>query len=68
MFMAKQAHEQGDRTLKPVFQKLRQRLLASYLVVLAAMLGTFAIAVRVIFARSLANDESVGDICTRSCS
>ncbi|XGV97115.1 MAG: ATP-binding protein [Leptolyngbya sp. BL-A-14] len=38
-----------------MFQKLQHRLLASYLVVLAAMLGTFAIAVRVIFARSLAH-------------
>lgn len=53
--MADQALERGDRSINPVFQTLRQRLLVSYLVVLATMLGTFAIAVRVLFACSLSH-------------
>lgn len=36
-----------------MFQKIRYRLLLSYLLVLAATLGTFAIAVRTVFTRSL---------------
>jgi len=36
-----------------VFEKIRYRLLVSYLIVLASILGTFAIAVRVVFTRSL---------------
>ncbi|MEH2451875.1 sensor histidine kinase [Nostoc sp.] len=36
-----------------MFQKIRYRLLLSYLVVFASLLGTFAIAVRVAFTRSL---------------
>jgi len=36
-----------------VFQKIRCRLLFSYLIVLAAILAAFAIAVRVVFTRSL---------------
>ena len=54
-FVAKQALKQSERPLDPVFQQLQRRLLVSYLVVLAAMLGTFAIAVRLIFARSLSH-------------
>jgi signal transduction histidine kinase len=38
-----------------MFQKIRDRLLLSYLVVLASILSVFAIAVRVIFTRSLTN-------------
>ena len=37
------------------FSTLQQRLLVSYLIVLASMLSTFAIAVRVLFARSLSH-------------
>lgn len=36
-----------------IFKKIRYRLLFSYLVVLASILATFAIAVRVVFSRSL---------------
>ena len=36
-----------------MFQKIRHRLLVSYLVVLASILGGFALAVRIIFTRSL---------------
>jgi OmpR-family two-component system manganese-sensing sensor histidine kinase len=36
-----------------VFQKIRYRLLLSYLLVFASLLGIFAIAVRVAFTRSL---------------
>lgn len=36
-----------------MFQKIRYRLLSSYLLVLALILGTFAIAVRIVFTRSL---------------
>ena len=36
-----------------MFQKIRHRLLVSYLVVLASMLGGFALAVRIVFTRSL---------------
>ena len=36
-----------------MFEKIRYRLLVSYLIVLASTLGTFAIAVRVVFTRSL---------------
>lgn len=36
-----------------MFQKIRHRLLFSYLLVLAAILGGFAIAVRIVFAHSL---------------
>jgi len=36
-----------------VFEKIRYRLLLSYLVVIASILGTFAIAVRTVFTRSL---------------
>ena len=36
-----------------MFQRNRYRLLLSYLVVFASLLGTFAIAVRVAFTRSL---------------
>ncbi len=36
-----------------MFQKIRYRLLLSYLVVFASLLGVFAIAVRVVFTRSL---------------
>ena len=36
-----------------MFQKTRYRLLLSYLAILASILGIFAIAVRVIFVRSL---------------
>ena len=54
-FIAKQALRQRKRPLNPIFQQLQQRLLVSYLVVLATVLGTFAIAVRVVFARSLSH-------------
>ncbi|AFY90981.1 HAMP domain-containing sensor histidine kinase [Chroococcidiopsis thermalis] len=36
-----------------MFEKIRYRLLLSYLVVIASILGTFAIAVRTVFTRSL---------------
>ena len=36
-----------------MFQKIRERLLISYLLVLALMLGGFALAVRIVFTRSL---------------
>lgn len=39
-----------------MFQKIRYRLLLSYLVVLTIVLGTFAIAVRIAFARSLSQE------------
>jgi two-component system, OmpR family, manganese sensing sensor histidine kinase len=38
-----------------MFRQIQYRLLISYLVVLSIVLGTFAIAVRAVFARSLAN-------------
>lgn len=38
-----------------MFQQIQQRLLLSYLLVLASILITFAIAVRIVFARSLHN-------------
>lgn len=39
-----------------MFQQIRYRLLLSYLVVLTIVLGTFAIAVRIVFARSLSEE------------
>jgi two-component system, OmpR family, manganese sensing sensor histidine kinase len=38
-----------------MFKQIQYRLLISYLVVLSVILGAFAIAVRVVFAQSLAN-------------
>lgn len=45
--------EKKQKQPKPVFQSLRHRLLVSYLIVLASILSTFAIGVRVVFTRSL---------------
>ncbi len=36
-----------------VFKQIQDRLLVSYLIVLASILGTFAIAVRIVYAHSL---------------
>jgi two-component system, OmpR family, manganese sensing sensor histidine kinase len=42
----------------PMFQALRNRLLLSYLLVLASILGVFAIAVRVVFTHSLSQQTT----------
>jgi two-component system, OmpR family, manganese sensing sensor histidine kinase len=42
----------------PVFQSLRYRLLLSYLIVMASILGVFAIAVRVVFTHALSQQTT----------
>ncbi|WP_375469800.1 hypothetical protein [uncultured Nostoc sp.] len=41
-----------------MFQKIRYRLLLSYLVVFASLLGIFAIAVRVAFTRKIKKEKN----------
>lgn len=42
----------------PVFQSLRYRLLLSYLIVMASILGVFAIAVRIVFTHALSQQTT----------